>query len=43
MSQRVAVVPGNAFGDCGEGFSYAASLENIIEALKRIELFLENI
>ena len=46
MSQRVAVVPGNAFGDCGEGFvriSYAASLENIIEALKRIELFFENI
>ena len=46
MSQRVAVVPGNAFGDCGEGLvriSYAASLENIIEALKRIELFLENI
>ena len=46
MSQRVAVVPGNSFGDCGEGFvriSYAASLENIIEALKRIELFLENI
>lgn len=46
MSQRVAVVPGNAFGDCGEGFvriSYAASLENIIEALKRIELFLETL
>ena len=46
MSHRVAVGPGNAFGDCGEGFvriSYAASLENIIEALKRIELFLENI
>lgn len=46
MSQRVAVVPGNAFGECGEGFvriSYAASLENIIEALKRIELFLETL
>lgn len=46
MSQRVAVVPGNAFGECGEGFvriSYAASLENIIEALKRIGLFLETL
>ncbi|MBQ9775308.1 MAG: aminotransferase class I/II-fold pyridoxal phosphate-dependent enzyme [Lentisphaeria bacterium] len=45
-SQRVAVVPGNAFGACGEGFircCYAASSEEIIEALKRIGKFLEEI
>lgn len=40
--EKVAVVPGNAFGECGEGFircSYAYSIENIQEALKRIERF----
>ncbi len=40
--ERVAVVPGNAFGQCGEGFvrcSYASSLENIQEALSRMERF----
>lgn len=40
--QQVAVVPGNAFGDCGEGFirvSYAYSVEKIQEALQRIEVF----
>jgi len=40
--KRVAVVPGDAFGDCGEGFvrlSYAASVENITEALRRITEF----
>lgn len=42
--ERVAVVPGNAFGECGEGFvrcSYASSLENIEEALRRIERFVQ--
>ena len=42
--EKVAVVPGNAFGDCGEGFircSYAYSIENIEEALKRIGRFVE--
>ena len=42
--EKVAVVPGNAFGDCGEGFircSYAYSIENIEEALKRIARFVE--
>ena len=37
--EKVLVVPGNAFGDCGEGFiraCYASSMENIMEALKRI-------
>ena len=39
----VAVVPGNAFGDCGEGFvrvSYSYSLKHINEALDRIHDFL---
>ncbi|MDA8097712.1 MAG: aminotransferase class I/II-fold pyridoxal phosphate-dependent enzyme [Clostridia bacterium] len=37
--EKVAVVPGNSFGDCGEGYircSYAASVENLTEAFKRI-------
>lgn len=40
--EKVAVVPGNAFGASGEGFircSYAYSIKNIEEALKRIESF----
>ncbi len=40
--QKVAVVPGNAFGDSGEGFvrcSYATSLVKIEEALARLEEF----
>lgn len=40
--KKVAVVPGNAFGQSGEGFvrcSYAYSIENINEALNRIEAF----
>ncbi len=44
-SQKVAVVPGTAFGDSGEGFiraSYCYSVEHIIEALKRIECFLKD-
>ena len=44
--KRVAVVPGNAFGECGEGFvriSYAASRETIIEAMDRIGEFLESL
>lgn len=42
--EKVAVVPGTAFGECGEGFvrcSYAYSIEKIEEALKRIEKFVE--
>ena len=41
-AKNVAVVPGTAFGECGEGFvrcAYAASIENIIEAMNRIEEF----
>lgn len=42
--EKVAVVPGNAFGASGEGFvrcSYAYSIKNIQEALKRIARFVE--
>lgn len=41
--EKVAVVPGSAFGDCGEGFiriSYAYSIEELKEALLRIERYL---
>ncbi len=43
---KVAVVPGNAFGESGEGFirvSYAYSLKYLFEALKRIEEFLNEL
>lgn len=42
MEERVAVVPGNVFGEAGEGhvrISYATSLPKIEEALQRIERF----
>ena len=44
--EKVLVVPGNAFGKCGEGFiraCYASSMENIKESLVRIERFLLNL
>lgn len=44
-AEHVAVVPGNAFGDPGEGYvriSYCYSMEHITEAMKRIRRFLEN-
>ncbi len=44
MEQKVAIVPGTAFGDCGEGFlriSYAYSLENLKKALGRLRIFTE--
>lgn len=44
LEEKVAVVPGNAFGESGEGFircSYAYSIDNIKEALVRIERFVE--
>lgn len=46
MSKRVAVVPGNAFGECGEGFirvSYCYSIENIKKAVERIGEFVKEI
>ncbi len=42
----VAIVPGTAFGDCGEGFariSYAYSVEHIAKALDRIEKFINTL
>lgn len=42
----VAIVPGTAFGDCGEGFariSYAYSMQHIEQALERMEKFLKNL
>ena len=44
--EKVAVVPGTAFGDSGEGFlriSYAYSLENLKIALERIRRFVERL
>lgn len=44
--EKVAVVPGTAFGDCGEGFlriSYAYSLENLKVALGRVRKFIERL
>ena len=43
-AEKVALVPGDAFGASGEGFvrcSYAASVENLSEALVRIERFVQ--
>lgn len=43
--EKVAVVPGTAFGNCGEGFircCYAAGINNIEEALERMERFLNH-
>ncbi|MCD8024787.1 MAG: aminotransferase class I/II-fold pyridoxal phosphate-dependent enzyme [Candidatus Gastranaerophilales bacterium] len=44
--QRVAAIPGNAFGDSGEGYlriSYAYSLENLKEAVLRLEKFINKL
>lgn len=44
IQEKVLVVPGTAFGECGEGFiraTYANSIENVFEALKRIQRFIE--
>ncbi len=43
MEEKLAVVPGTAFGDCGEGFlriSYAYSIDQLREAMGRIERFI---
>jgi aminotransferase len=42
--ERVAVVPGTAFGACGAGFvraSYATAYEKIEEALERMHRFMQ--
>ncbi|GEB76109.1 aminotransferase [Sporolactobacillus inulinus] len=44
--ERVVVVPGNAFGDSGEGYvrcSYATSMGQLREAMKRIHHFVDNL
>ena len=44
MEEKVAVVPGTAFGSCGEGFlriSYAYSIDNLKIAVERIERFVK--
>ncbi len=45
LEEKVAVVPGTAFGGCGEGFlriSYAYSIDNLKLAMERIERFVKN-
>lgn len=44
QEEKVAIVPGTAFGDSGEGFmriSYAYSIENLKKALSRVRTFVE--
>jgi len=44
--EKVAIVPGTAFGESGKGFiraCYAYSIDNIIEALKRVEKFVNSL
>lgn len=46
QEEKVAVVPGSAFGACGEGFlriSYAYSIDNLKEALGRLQAFIERL
>lgn len=46
FDKKVAVVPGDAFGECGEGYirvSYAYSINHILLALKRIREFLDEL
>ncbi len=44
IEEEVLVIPGTAFGKSGEGFiraSYASSMDNILEAIKRIDRFVK--
>ncbi|WP_160673295.1 aminotransferase class I/II-fold pyridoxal phosphate-dependent enzyme [Clostridium sp. C8-1-8] len=46
LEEKVLVVPGNAFGDCGEGFvrvCYATSTDEIIDAMKRMKRFVSKL
>ena len=46
LEQKCAIVPGTAFGECGEGFariSYAYSVKHITEALEKIERFVNTL
>ena len=45
QEEKLAVVPGTAFGDCGEGFiriSYAYSLDDLKKAIERLKRFIDN-
>ena len=44
--EKIAIVPGSAFGECGEGYlrvSYAYSIEELKEALGRLERFIKRL
>lgn len=46
QKEKVLVIPGNAFGECGEGFvrvCYSSSMDNILEAMKRMERFIKQL
>ena len=46
MEKGVAVIPGNAFGECGEGYircAYAVSMEKLKEAVDRIDDFIKKL
>ncbi len=46
QEEKLAVVPGNAFGDCGEGFlriSYAYSLDDLKKAMERLRRFIDRL
>jgi aminotransferase len=46
MEEKCAIVPGTAFGECGEGYariSYAYSVKHIEEALEKIERFVSKL
>ena len=46
QEEKIAIVPGTAFGDCGEGYlrvSYAYSLEDLQKAIKRIKRFVDRL
>ena len=46
QEEKVAVVPGDAFGKCGEGYlriSYAYSIDNLKTALDRVEKFVKKL
>lgn len=46
QEEKLAVVPGTAFGDCGEGYlriSYAYSLERLKEAIGRMDRFIQRL
>jgi aminotransferase len=46
LAEKVAVVPGSAFGESGEGYircSYATSMEQLQEAMQRIKRFMDSL